>query len=144
MYLEGSTGLVSRFSSAAWRRRADFGGGPVGLNFVKPGRLFGLGCIGLVDRHPEKQAKARAFGADSVLTPCDPAIADLPQSHGRLDVAIDAIGKAELVNIALPLLKRGGSIGIYRFLAGLGEFSVDNARGDYNYNLFVHQWPTRL
>ena len=121
-----------------------FGGGPVGLSFVKLGRLFGLGWIGLVDRHPEKQTKARAFGADSVFTPGDPAIADLPQSHGRLDAAIDAVGKAELVNIALPLLKRGGSIGIYGFLAGLGEFSIDNARGDYNYNLFVHQWPTRL
>ena len=120
-----------------------FGGGPVGLSFVKLGRLFGLGWIGLVDRHPEKQARARAFGADAVFAPGDPAIAGLPQSRGRLDAAIDAVGKAELVNIALPLLKRGGSIGIYGFLAGLGEFPVDNARGDYNYNLFVHQWRTR-
>ena len=121
-----------------------FGGGPVGLSFVKLGRLFGLGWIGLVDRHPEKQEKARGFGADAVFAPGDPAIAGILQSHGELDAVIDAVGKAELINIGLPLLKRGGSIGIYGFLAGLREFSVDNALGDYNYNLYVHQWPTRL
>ena len=121
-----------------------FGGGPVGLSFVKLDRLFGLGWIGLVDRHPEKQEKARGFGADAVFTPGDPSIAAIPQSHGKLDAVIDAVGKAELINISLPLLKRGGSIGIYGFLAGLREFSVDNALGDYNYNLYVHQWPTRL
>ena len=40
-------------------------------------------------------------------------------------------------------MKRGGSIGSYGFLAGLKEFSIDNALGDFNYNLYVHQWPTR-
>ncbi len=128
-------------------RRGDdvliFGGGPVGLSFVKLGRLFGLGWIGLVDRHPEKQEKARAFGADAVFAPGDPLIDKILPSRGKLDAVIDAVGKAELINIALPLLKRGGSMGIYGFLAGIEEFTIDNALGDFNYNLYVHQWPTR-
>ena len=32
---------------------------------------------------------------------------------------------------------------IYGFLAGLKEFPVANHLGDYNFNLYVHQWPTR-
>jgi threonine dehydrogenase-like Zn-dependent dehydrogenase len=119
-----------------------FGGGPVGLSFVKLGRLFGLGWIGLVDRHPEKKEKARSFGADAVFSPGDPSIAGIPDSHGKLDAVIDAVGKAELINVSLPLLKRGGSIGIYGLLA-VKELTVDDGLGDYNYNLHVHQWPTR-
>ena len=121
-----------------------YGGGPVGLSFVKLGRLFGLGWIGLVDRHSEKQEKAKAFGADAVFDRNDPAIAELPTKRGKLDAVIDAVGKPELINSGLPLIKRGGSMCVYGFYAGLKEFSVGNALADFNFNLFVHQWPTRL
>ncbi len=117
-----------------------FGGGPVGLSFVKLGRLFGLGWIDLVDRHPEKRAKAAAFGADAVFDRDDSALASL----AKLDAVIDAVGRPELINTALPLLKRGGSVCVYGFMAGLKEFTVLNSRADFNYNLLVHQWPTRL
>jgi threonine dehydrogenase-like Zn-dependent dehydrogenase len=121
-----------------------YGGGPVGLSFVKLGRLFGLGWIGLVDRHLEKQAKAKEFGADAVFDRDDPAIPEIARSHGKLDAVIDAVGNTEIINAGLPLLKRGGSICVYGFLAGLAEFTIDNSLGDFNYNLFMHQWPTRL
>lgn len=121
-----------------------YGGGPVGLSFVKLGRLFGLGRIGLVDRHPEKQEKAKAFGADTVFDRDDPALTEIVETQGKLDAVIDAVGKTELINAGLPLLKRGGSLCVYGFLAGLKEFSIDNSLGDFNYNVFMHQWPTRL
>lgn len=117
-----------------------FGAGPVGLSFVKLGKLFGLGWIGIVDRHPGKQAKALEFGADAVFDRDAPAIAGLK----NLDAVIDAVGKTELINTGLPLLKRGGSLCIYGVLAGLKDFTIDNSLGDFNYNIFMHQWPTRL
>ena len=117
-----------------------FGGGPVGLSFVKLGRLFGLGWIGLVDRHPEKQEKAKEFGADAVFDRDDPAIKELK----NLDAVVDAVGCEELMNAGLPLLKRGGSMCVYGVLAGLKDFSIDHSQGDFNYNIFMHQWPTRL
>ena len=120
------------------------GGGPVGQSFVKLGRLFGLGWIGLVDRHPEKQERALAFGADAVFDRDDPAIAEIPNTRGKLDAVVDAVGKPEIINAGLPLLKRGGSMCVYGFYAGLKEFTVGNALADFNFNLFVHQWPTRL
>ena len=118
-----------------------YGGGPVGQSFVRLGRLFGLGWIGLVDRHPEKRERAKSFGADDVYDRDAPEIA----SKGRqLDAVVDAVGVPELVPAGLPLLKRGGSMCVYGFYAGTEEFTVPNALGDFNYNIFVHQWPTRL
>ena len=48
-----------------------FGGGPVGLSFVKFARLLGLGFIGLVDFLPQKREKALRMGADAVFSPDD-------------------------------------------------------------------------
>ncbi len=120
-----------------------YGAGPVGLTFVKLGRLFGLGWIGIVDRHPEKQAKALAFGADAVFAPHDKGIAELTASRGKkLDAVIDAVGHPGLLMEALPLLRRGGSHCIYGVLTH-GVLHIDKAKADFNFNLFVHQWPTR-
>ena len=121
-----------------------FGGGPVGLSFAKFGKLIGQGWIGLVDRHPEKQAKALQFGVDAVFSPGHPDIGELEKVRGKkLDVVIDAVGKPEIVANALPLVRRGGSICVYGFLSGQ-PLHLDQAKADYNFNLYVHQWPTRL
>ena len=118
--------------------------GPVGLSFAKFGKLFGLGWIGLVDRHPEKQAKALQFGVDAVFSPGHSDIVELEKVRGKkLDFVIDAVGKPEIVANALPLVRRGGSICIYGFLSGQ-PLHLDQAKADYNFNLYVHQWPTRL
>jgi len=120
-----------------------YGAGPVGQSFVKLGRLFGLGWIGIVDRHADKQARAKAFGADAVFAPGDVELTELTKIRGKkLDAVIDAVGKAEIAMQALPLLKRGGSHCIYGVLTG-GPLHIDRKLADFNFNLFVHQWPTR-
>ncbi len=113
-----------------------FGAGPVGLSFVKLGRLFGLGWIGVVDRHESKRSKALAFGADEAFASGEAA---LPTG---LDAVIDAAGRAEILLQALPLLRRGGSHCIYGVLSEK-ILHVDLRRADFNFNLLVHQWPTR-
>jgi threonine dehydrogenase-like Zn-dependent dehydrogenase len=45
------------------RRILVFGGGPVGLSFVRFARLRGMEYIGLVDSHREKRELAERFGA---------------------------------------------------------------------------------
>lgn len=120
-----------------------FGAGPVGLSFVKIGRLFGLGWIGVVDRHADKQARALAFGADAVFKPGDVEIAEIAKIRGRkLDAVIDAVGHPDIVRQSLPLLRRGGSHCIYGVLTH-GVLHIDKAAADFNFNIFVHQWPTR-
>ena len=52
------------------------------------------------------------------------------------------MGSADLTNAALPLIKMGGSIGVYGVIAA-ESINLKKHKGPYNFNLLVHQWPTR-
>ena len=119
-----------------------FGAGPVGLSFVKLGKLFGLGWIGVVDLLPHKLEKARALGADAVFSPDSAELANLAKTHGPLDAVVDAVGSPKLINRALPLVKLGGSVCVYGVISD-ESITVDKAKGPMNFNLYMHQWPTR-
>lgn len=120
-----------------------FGAGPVGLSFVKFGKLLGLGYIGVVDPLAPKREKALAMGADAVFTPDSPELATLAETRGKpLDAVIDAVGSPAIANAALPLIKMGGSVGIYGVIAD-ESITIEKGKGPYNFNLYMHQWPTR-
>jgi len=120
-----------------------YGGGPVGLSFVKFARLLGLGEIYLVDRWPQKRDKAMAMGATAAFAPDDPALASLAERRGKpFDAIIDAVGKESIINDALGMIKMGGSICVYGVI-DTPSVQLAKDRGPYNFNLLVHQWPTR-
>lgn len=121
------------------------GAGPVGLSFLKFGKLLGLNWIGVVDPLPPKRDKALAMGADAVFAPDSPELAGLTElrSSGKpLDAVIDAVGSPAIINAALPLIKLAGTIGVYGVIAD-ETITVAKAKGPYNFNLLMHQWPTR-
>ena len=118
-----------------------FGAGPVGLSFVKFGKLLGLKWIGVVEPLPPKRERARQMGADAVYAPED--VPKLQQEMARgLDAVVDAVGNEKIINLALPLVRMGGSICVYGVVAS-PVLTVNKETGPYNFNLFVHQWPTR-
>jgi threonine dehydrogenase-like Zn-dependent dehydrogenase len=120
-----------------------YGGGPVGLSFVKFGRLLNLGEIYLVDRNAHKQEKARAMGATAAYAPDDPELtALLARKQRQLDAVIDAVGKESIINDAMPLIKIGGTVGVYGVI-DTPSVTLQKNRGPYNFNLIIHQWPTR-
>ncbi len=120
-----------------------FGGGPVGLSFCRFARLLGLGWIGLVDPVALKREKAKALGADETFAPDSPGIADLTKRRGRpLDAVIDAVGNEKVINAGIPLLRLAGSMCVYGVL-GRTTATITWETGPLNFNLFVHQWPTR-
>jgi threonine dehydrogenase-like Zn-dependent dehydrogenase len=120
-----------------------FGAGPVGLSFCRFAKLLGLGWVGVVDTLPFKREKALAMGADAVFAPDDPVIAALAATRGKaLDAVIDAVGSERIINAALPLVKLGGSVCVYGVLAG-DTLNLAKGKGPYNFNLYMHQWPTR-
>ncbi|MCL2005137.1 MAG: alcohol dehydrogenase catalytic domain-containing protein [Planctomycetaceae bacterium] len=118
-----------------------FGAGPVGLSFVKFARLLGLNWIGVVEPNQARHAKILEMGASQVMLPAD--VSALKDSRGPLDAIIDAVGNENIVNMTLPLIKLGGSVCIYGVLAH-DTIPVQKSLGPYNFNLFVHQWPTRF
>jgi threonine dehydrogenase-like Zn-dependent dehydrogenase len=120
-----------------------FGAGPVGLSFLRFGRLRGLGFIGVIDPLPHKRELAVKMGADAVFAPDSPDLAGSVTSRGKpFDVVIDAVGHAAIINTALPLIKMGGTIGVYGVIAE-PAVTIQKSAGPYNFNLIVHQWPTR-
>ena len=118
-----------------------FGAGPVGLSFVKFGRLLGLNWIGVVEPNQSRHTKILEMGASQVMLP--DAVPALKDERTPFDAVIDAVGNEQIVNMSLPLVKLGGSICIYGVLAN-DTITVHKNLGPYNFNLFVHQWPTRF
>lgn len=135
-------GGIGDFNLQPGQKVLIYGGGPVGLSFAKFCKLLGLGWIGLVDRHAEKRALALKMGADEAFSPEEIA-AQASGLAGSLDAVVDAIGREELVNGALPLIKLGGTIGVYGVISA-DTLTLQKSRGPMNFNLIVHQWPTRL
>lgn len=121
-----------------------FGAGPVGLSFVKFAKNIGTNYVGSVDLLPEKRQKALQMGADEVFSPDDETLAKLVERRGRpLDAIIDAVGHEKIINAALPLVKMAGSVCVYGVVAA-PRISLEKHLGPYNFNLLVHQWPTRV
>ncbi len=115
-----------------------YGGGPVGMSFVKFGKLLGWDWIGLVEVHEWKRAKAMELGATAAFASDDPAI----EEHGKYDVIIDAVGKPGIINQAVSMINIEGKICVYGVIAE-DSFVFDKSKGPYNFNLMIHQWPTR-
>ena len=120
-----------------------FGAGPVGLSFLTFGKLLDLGYIGVVDPLDNKRQKALAMGADAVFSPDSPDLKGLVDKRGKpFDAIIDAVGNSSIINTALPMIKLGGSICVYGVIAE-ETITVNKGTGPYNFNLYMHQWPTR-
>ncbi|MBC7814714.1 MAG: zinc-binding dehydrogenase, partial [Burkholderiales bacterium] len=121
-----------------------YGDGPVGLSFVKFARLLGLDGIYLIGKHPDKLQKAIDMGATAAYTVDDLEAARLVEHNGRkFDAVIDAVGKEDIINAALPLIKLGGSVCVYGAI-GRPAINLQIGAGPFNFNLLVHQWPTRF
>lgn len=131
------------FALKAGDRVVVFGAGPVGLSFVKFGKLLGLDFIGVVDPLPEKRKKAEQMGADQTFSFDDQELDRLAGQTGpRLDAVIDAVGKPDIINRGIAWLKSGGSVCVYGVIDA-PELTIDKRSAPFNFNLLFHQWPTR-
>lgn len=120
-----------------------YGAGPVGLSFVKFARMLGLGFVASIDFIPEKRQKALEMGANAAFAPDDPLLQNIIAQRGKpFDAVIDAVGKEKIINAALPMIKMAGSVCVYGVI-DTPSISLAKADGPYNFNLLIHQWPTR-
>ncbi len=87
------------------------GCGGVGLNVVQGARLAGAARIVAVDVHPDKLELARKVGAtDGVLAGDGDAVGAVMDLTGQkgADVVFEVIGRAETIDQALAMTRRGG------------------------------------
>lgn len=143
MWREVYSAIVDDFQLVAGNDIIIYGDGPVGLSFVKIARLLSLGNIYLIGKHPEKMQKAIDMGATGTFMSGDSALQDIVEKRDQpFDAVIDAVGKEDIINAAIPMIKMGGSICIYGVINS-PSIHLHHGTGPYNFNLRIHQWPTR-
>jgi len=114
---------------------AVFAQGPIGLCATAGAKLMGAALVIGIDRNPTRLETARRMGADVVVDAreCD-VVAEVSRlSGGGVDVAIEALGEQTTFEMALRVLRPGGtlsSLGVYSgklqipyeaFSAGIGD-----------------------
>jgi S-(hydroxymethyl)glutathione dehydrogenase / alcohol dehydrogenase len=101
---------------------AVIGCGGVGLATINAAKIAGAGRIIAADPIPEKRALAMKLGAtdavDALAEDADKQIVEM--TKGGVDHAIEAVGRAASANLAVSILKRGGTATILGMMP-LGE-----------------------
>jgi 2-desacetyl-2-hydroxyethyl bacteriochlorophyllide A dehydrogenase len=97
---------------------AVLGLGPVGLCAVQTARAAGAASVIAIDSVEDRLRTAESFGAQAVhLTEDDPRAAVKAVTDGRgVDVAIDAVGHPDALDLACRLTRKAGTvfaIGVY-------------------------------
>jgi L-iditol 2-dehydrogenase len=105
------------------------GCGPIGLLVVQVARASGARSVIAVDPLPHRRAAAAALGADAVLTPAEVTETAGAGAAEEVEVAFEAAGTDDAVNIALRLARPGARV----ILAGIPDgdtttFSASLAR----------------
>lgn len=111
------------------------GSGGTGLSFVAHAALAGAARIAVVG-HPGRQDRALAIGATDFF---DYRAGDVGHQLAEVfpegfDFVVDSVGKAGSADAVLPLLKAGGTLGVYG-IDEYGKFQVnpERARGSFTY-----------
>ncbi len=104
---------------------AVIGCGGVGLAAVNAARIAGAGRIIAADPSPEKRALAQEMGATDTIDPSadDAAGAIMELTRGGVEHAIEAVGRPASADLAVQVLRRGGTATI------LGMMPLDHKVG---------------
>jgi S-(hydroxymethyl)glutathione dehydrogenase / alcohol dehydrogenase len=107
------------------------GCGGVGLATINAAKIAGAGRIIAADPIPEKRALALKLGATDVVDPMEEgaAAAIIEMTKGGVDHAIEAVGRPASANLAVSVLRRGGTATILGMMpmterVSLGAFDL--------------------
>src|ERR687896_2425035 len=102
---------------------AVIGLGPVGLCAVMAAGVSGASRVIAVDTVDERLETARALGAEPVhATDDDPRKAvKAATEHGGVDVAVEAVGNPQALDLACRLARKGGTVSVVGVYAELAE-----------------------
>ena len=105
------------------------GYGPVGLSFAYLAKAIGMGPVIVAGRREDALRTARKFGADETVNVNAETIDEKVKAVVKqgVDVIVDAIGKAYLVEEAAKSLAPDGKIGTYA-VVNRGDESLDRAK----------------
>lgn len=122
-----------------------FGCGPVGLTFIKFMNLLGVNPIIAFDIDDKKVENALKNGAtyaynSNIIRPTK-AVHDI--CPDGVDFTIDAVGKLDLINESLGLIRDRGMICCYG-ISPQSSMQLDWSKAPYNWVLNFQQMPSKM
>ncbi len=109
--------------------------GPIGLMFVRLAKVRGARVIAL-GRRPKQLERAERLGADEMISTAgstDPARAVRDLTHGRgADIAIEAVGTPATWELAVQLVRRGGTVNFFGGCPSDTRISLDTSLLHYS------------
>lgn len=105
------------------------GAGTIGIFVIKLLKISGAGKIIAIDVNPAKLSNALLNGADVASDPGgnpEEAIKELTDSRGA-DIAFEAAGKEETVNLAVDCVRKGGTVALIGNTSKTVEFPLQKA-----------------
>ena len=114
---------------------AVIGLGPIGLMFVRLAKIYGARVIAL-GRRPTQLERAARMGAEELLnTSTDRdilgSVRELMKGRG-VDVAIEAVGKPSTWQLAVSMLRRGGTVNFFGGCPNESHVSLDTSLLHYS------------
>lgn len=91
------------------------GAGMLGLLIIQALKARGCGFVMAVDTKPDRLDLARRLGADKCFSPQDGDVVEevMKRTGGRgADVAMEAVGFSPTVEMAVKMVRKGGSLGL--------------------------------
>jgi len=109
--------------------------GPIGLMFVRLAKIYGARVIAIGRRQTQLE-RAAQMGADDLLANLDgvdlvPAVRDLTAGRGA-DIAIEAVGKPEVWEMAARMLRRGGTVNFFGGCPSESRIELDTSLLHYS------------
>ncbi len=109
--------------------------GPIGLMFVRLAKVFGARVIA-VGRRQTQLSRAAAMGANDLIrvdrhTDVVQAVRDLTGQHGA-DIAIEAVGKPETWQLAVHMVRRGGTVNFFGGCPAESRITLDTSLLHYS------------
>jgi threonine dehydrogenase-like Zn-dependent dehydrogenase len=120
-----------------------FGDGPVGASLTRFAKLIGAKPVIVAGHHDDRLQMASRMGADYVINTTNDDLRSLAQDIAceGLDYIIDAVGRNDLMNEALPLLTNHGKFCIYG-VASTQHLNFDWSKGPYHWTIEHMILPT--
>ena len=114
---------------------AVLGLGPIGLMFVRLAKVYGARVIA-VGRRPTQLERAARMGAEELLSTSTDhdivgSVRDLTQGRG-VDIAIEAVGKPATWQMAVSMLRRGGTVNFFGGCPNESHVSLDTSLLHYS------------
>ena len=109
--------------------------GPIGLMFVRMAKAYGARVI-VIGRRQARLERAASMGADELIQSSDgdtsvQRVRELTKGHGA-DVVIEAVGQPETWEMAVRLLRRGGTVNFFGGCPNDSRISLDTSLLHYS------------